>query len=178
MCIVSFDLSTVACGYAVFENEELIESGTIKARKDHDKLGHRLSDLKTGLCNVLLLPISRDIDHIVSEQPLFFGKSNKPFSLGAIHGLLKMICYENELPEPEEIHNMTWKKHIAGTKATKEQTQDFLEKIRGIKTQTTDESDAVGVGLGWIAERNIPEILKTRAKRPLGTKRNKKVRKV
>jgi Holliday junction resolvasome RuvABC endonuclease subunit len=179
MIIISFDLSTVACGYAVFENEKLMESGTIKAKKDSDKLGKRLSVLKSGIEKVLVLPPGKKIDCIVSEKPLFFGGKNKPFSLGAIHGLLKMICYENELPEVKEIDNKKWKKHIASGGASKEKTKDFLERVRGIKTKTFDESDAIGIAIGWIAEEKYKTTIgKYEAKMPLPKKRSKKMNKV
>ena len=179
MIIISFDLSTVACGYAVFENEKLIESGTIKARKDNDKLGKRLSVLKSGITKVLTLSPDREINYIVSEKPLFFGGKNKPFSLGAIHGLLKMICYEEELPEVKEIDNKKWKKHIAGGGVSKEKTKDFLERVRGIKTKTFDESDAVGIAIGWMAEEKYKTTIeKMGVKMPLPKKRSKKMNKI
>lgn len=176
MKLLSLDLSTTSTGFAIFVDGKLESSGTIAPKnKDwKERVFLIYKDLRKKI-NIESI-YNRDIK-IVVEKPLSLQNGDTTIKLAKLHGLILSLSFDMDV-SLEEIDNQTWKKHIAGAKATKEQTQDFLRRVRGIKTETTDESDAVGVGLGFMAEQNIPDILKTSSKRPLGTKRNKKVRKV
>jgi Holliday junction resolvasome RuvABC endonuclease subunit len=143
--LIALDLSTISTGYAVFINGELESSGTIIPGKKLEVM-NRIYVIYKELKNLIDYP-----DVVVVEKALSLQNGDTTIKLAKLHGVLLSICME-QMVKLEEIDNQTWKKHIAGAKASKEQTKDFLEKIRGIKTQTTDESDAIGVGMGWMAE--------------------------
>lgn len=163
MKIIAFDLSTVSTGFAIFKDNKLVQSGTFQVKEKYSidaklcLMGNRIGEL---LCKNL------DTDFIVNESPVLVlkGRNKKTgesysqntkgiFSLGGIHGYLKVSCFRYGLSY-KEMQNKKWKSHIAGGSASKEQTKDFLEKIYKIKTDTTDESDAVGIGIAFLAEFN------------------------
>ncbi len=60
----------------------------------------------------------------------------------------------------------------------KKQTQDYIEKVYKIKTKTFDESDACGIGIGFLAEQNVSKVIVEAKKKPLLKKRSKKMNKV
>lgn len=158
--LIALDLSTTSTGFAVFENEKLRESGTIAPKSKNWK--ERVKEIYEHIHD-LILTESCDIDcktcgkscerflKIVAETPLSLQNGDTTIKLAKLHGLLLSLSFDFNFPL-EEIDNQTWKKHIAGAKASKEQTQDFLKRVRGIKTETTDEADAIGVGMGWMVE--------------------------
>jgi Holliday junction resolvasome RuvABC endonuclease subunit len=153
--LIALDLSTTSTGFAIFENEELRESGTIAPKNKDWKV--RVKEIYQVIYHMILTEkYPYNSLQVVTETPLSLQNGDTTIKLAKLHGLILSICFQEGV-SLQEIDNQTWKKHIAGARATKFQTQDFLRRVRGIKTETTDESDAVGVGMGWMAEERYKE---------------------
>lgn len=169
--LIAIDLSTASTGVAIFMNEEYYKSRTIIPDKKLcviDRIYYIYRELK----KIIDYP-----DMVVVEKALSLQNGDTTIKLAKLHGVLLSICME-QMVKLKEIDNQTWKKHVAGAKADKKQTQDYIERIYKIKTETFDQSDAIGIGIGFLAEQNIPEALKFKAKKPLLKKRSKKMNKV
>ena len=173
--ILSLDLSTVSTGWAYFEYDSLIKSGTIQAKgKDLNK---RLSIINDNLWNLFL---NYNPDKVVIEKPIFVQNHQTAITTGKLHGLLLSLVFDYDI-SPEYIDNMTWKSHFFNgklNKISKEQIFLYVRNIIHTGVETEDEADAILLGKAFISEQNIPEILKTGAKKPIGKKRIKKARKV
>ncbi len=156
--IIAFDLSTTSTGFAVFENEKLRESGTIAPKnKDWKKRVEEIYKEISKLIYINLTSVKKSESMIVVEKPLSLQNGDTTIKLAKLHGLVLSLSFDLEIPL-KEIDNQTWKKHIAGAKASKEDTKKCLEIFYGYKTETTDESDAIGVGLGWMAEERYKKL--------------------
>lgn len=155
--LIALDLSTTSTGFAIFENEELRESGTIAPKNKDWK--ERVKIIYREILNMLgnEYNLSNAVT-IVAETPLSLQNGDTTIKLAKLHGLILSLSFDFGF-NLYEIDNQTWKKHIAGAKATKQQTQYFIEKTTGIKTETTDESDAIGVGMGWMAEERLKGLI-------------------
>jgi len=149
--LIALDLSTTSTGFAIFENEKLRESGTIAPKGDWKERIEKIYREINELIYENLTSVKKSEAMIVVEKPLSLQNGDTIIKLAKLHGLILSLSFDLNI-HLEEIDNQTWKKHIAGAKASKEQTQDFLKRVRGIKTETTDEADAIGVGMGWMVE--------------------------
>ncbi|HNR65169.1 MAG TPA: crossover junction endodeoxyribonuclease RuvC [Atribacterota bacterium] len=155
MKLLSLDLSTTSTGYAVFRDNQLESSGTIALRiKDWKE---RIKEIYQIVYHLILKEKHPyEVIEVVTEKPLSLQNGDTTIKLAKLHGLILSICFQEKI-ELYEIDNQTWKKHIAGAKASKEQTKKHLEIFYQYKTETFDEADAIGVGLGWMAEQRLKE---------------------
>ena len=169
--LIAIDLSTTSTGVAIFMNGEYYKSRTIIPDKKLCVI-NRIYHIYRELKKVIDYP-----DMVVVEKALSLQNGDTTIKLAKLHGVLLSICME-QMVKLEEIDNQTWKKHVAGAKADKKQTQDYIEKVYKIKTKTFDESDACGIGIGFLAEQNVSKVIVEAKKKPLLKKRSKKMNKI
>jgi Holliday junction resolvasome RuvABC endonuclease subunit len=148
--LIAIDLSTTSTGVAIFMNGEYYKSRTIIPDKKLCVI-NRIYHIYRELKKVIDYP-----DMVVVEKALSLQNGDTTIKLAKLHGVLLSICME-QMVKLEEIDNKTVKSMILKGNSTKEQIKDYLEKFYKIKTQNTDESDAVSVGLVWIKINNAKE---------------------
>jgi Holliday junction resolvasome RuvABC endonuclease subunit len=172
--ILSLDLSTVSTGWAYFEYDSLVKSGTIQAKgKDLNK---RLKSIYNDLSKLFL---NYNPDKVVIEKPIFVQNHKTAITTGKLHGLLLSLNFDGDIV-PEYLDNMQWKSHFFTgklNKVTKEQIFLYVQNIIYTGVETEDEADAILLGKAFLSEQNIPTILKTSSKKPPGTHKNKKIKK-
>ena len=196
---LSLDLSTVSTGWAYFEEDKLITSGTIIA-KEKDPIKR----IKTIFEGLYCLFLNYSPDQVVSEAPVYvqYKKRDKrkneprfPFSdfekipeyqgnpkvfikLCKLHGVLLSICFKYKV-DLQEIDNLRWKSHYFNgnlTQVTKKQSFEYVKKILYSKVDSFDSADSILLGKAFLSEQRFKStIVKNEANIPLEHKQTKKL---
>lgn len=154
--ILSLDQSTKITGYAIFENENLIQSGIIKV-KDTNEIA-RLSEMKKKIIDLINsykpnLIVIEDIQ-LQSE----FGVTTYK-ALAHLQGIILEYCFSNHI-NYKIISSAIWRAHckIRGKNRQdkKKEMQQLIKNKYNINV-SDDEADAIGIGLATI-EINKKEI--------------------
>lgn len=147
--ILSLDQSTSKTGFAIFEDNKLIEYGVIRPSKkinDNNMISVFLKIVKK---------VEEEKPDIVLIEDVYL-KQGKTFNiqthktLSNLQGMLISYFILNQI-EYQIIHPSTWKNKVVGKKkVSKEETQSFLnEKYEIIFKE--DEADAICIGLSYIS---------------------------
>jgi hypothetical protein len=145
-----------SCGWALFENEDLLESGTIKSLRDapehayDDRVEWMLLELDKVLLDINFFTDSDTIaKHVVIEKPCQWGAYKSTASqhsgslqvltllVGAMFGHFLGFCNTKVTLIPVS----QWKGQLK-----KEITQKRMETKYLKRFHTNDEADAVGIG--------------------------------
>jgi len=156
--LLSIDPSIRSLGFAVFINDELTASGTVKRKLVRgESLENRIQAIIEGLEEELRkkkIPSIR-LDAVVIEKPQLWGafKSVASMHSGSLLGLHILVgalfwwgiekFFESYLIPVSE-----WKGQLPKT-----ETRKRMEALYGKKFDTNDESDAVGLGTYFIKKR-------------------------
>lgn len=149
--LLALDQSSRCTGYAVFEGEELTESGTFTL-SDSD-FGKRLESLRK---KVLELIDQFKITKAAIEDIQLQSNANPATykALAEVLGVLEELFTELSIPY-EIVHSQSWKSAlgIGGRKRTeqKKNAQEFVQTTYN-KQVSSDESDAICIGTYVIKE--------------------------
>lgn len=148
--ILALDQASRTSGYAVFQEDKLIASGTFTYEDDDFSL--RLVKIRN---KVIALIEQYNINKILLEDIQLQGQTNNVETyrkLAEVRGVLSELAREMDIPH-EIIHSQTWKStlNIKGRdRATqKRNAQAFVTSTYGKKV-TQDESDAICIGAHYI----------------------------
>ena len=148
--ILALDQASRTSGYAVFQEDKLIASGTFTYEDDDFSL--RLVKIRN---KVIALIEQYNINKILLEDIQLQGQTNNVETyrkLAEVRGVLSELAREMDIPH-EIIHSQTWKStlNIKGRdRATqKRNAQAFVTSTYGKKV-TQDESDAICIGTHYI----------------------------
>jgi Holliday junction resolvasome RuvABC endonuclease subunit len=146
--LLSLDLSTVSSGWAVFQDGHLQEAGKIVAKQK--ELYDRIGEMRSGVLDLLIF---HNPDHIVIES-VFSGNNLKTAAiLSELQGVIKYLCWENEIPW-SNISVSTVRKHFAVR--TKKAVFDIIKQDYGdwvkLYNSCNDISDAIAVGKTYLAQ--------------------------
>lgn len=150
MKLLALDQSSRVSGYAVFDDEELIDSGTFTCT-DED-ISKRLVKIRN---KVLGLIQTHNIEFVIIEDIQMQRQINNVAThkvLAEVLGVCEELCSELHIPH-ELVHATTWKStlKIKGTKRDeqKKNAQAFVADTYGKKV-SQDESDAICIGTHYI----------------------------
>lgn len=146
MRLLALDQSSHISGYAIFEDNNLIESGTFTLKPED--LGQRLVEYRK---KVEKLICDNDIDEIAFEDIQMQGQINNVQTfkvLAEIFGVTQEYLAEHQY-NYQVIHSNTWKSKIGIKSKTraeqKKETQTYiLNKYK--KKVSSDEADAIAIG--------------------------------
>ena len=148
--ILALDQASRTSGWSVFQNEQLIASGTFTY--DDDNFSLRLVKIRN---KVIQLIQQYEINKVLLEDIQLQGQTNNVTTyktLAEVMGVLEELCCELKIPH-EIIHSQTWKSvlDIKGReRATqKRNAQAFVAATFGKKV-SQDESDAICIGTHYI----------------------------
>lgn len=148
--ILALDQASRTSGFAVFQENELIASGTFTF--DDDDFSLRLVKIRN---KVISLIEQYDINKILLEDIQLQGQTNNVETyrkLAEVRGVLSELACEMNIPH-EIIHSQTWKSSldIKGRDRTtqKRNAQAFVTAAYGKKV-SQDESDAICIGSHYI----------------------------
>ncbi len=150
MKVLALDQASRVTGYAIFENQNLITSGTIVL--GDDLLGQRLVCLREKVSELVK---EYNIDTILLEDIQYqknFGVDTFKV-LGEVLGSLEELAMELVGANYELIYSSTWKSNlgIKGQKRAdqKKNAQKYVIDIYNKKV-TQDESDAICIGSYYV----------------------------
>ena len=148
--ILALDQASRTSGWSVFQEEQLIASGTFTY--DDDDFSLRLLKIRN---KVISLIETYNINYILLEGIQLQGQTNNVETyrkLAEVLGVLEELACEKNIPH-EIIHSQTWKSvlDIKGRdRATqKRNAQAFVVAAFGKKV-SQDESDSICIGASYI----------------------------
>lgn len=148
--ILALDQASRCSGFAVFQEDQLIASGTFTF--DDDSFSLRLVKIRN---KVISLIEQYNINKILLEDIQLQGQTNNVETyrkLAEVRGVLSELACEMKIPH-EIIHSQTWKSTLdikGRDRATqKRNAQAFVAAAYGKKV-SQDESDAICIGSHYI----------------------------
>lgn len=148
--ILALDQASRCSGFAVFQEDQLIASGTFTF--DDDSFSLRLVKIRN---KVISLIEQYNINKILLEDIQLQGQTNNVETyrkLAEVRGVLSELACEMKIPH-EIIHSQTWKSTLdikGRDRATqKRNAQAFVAATYGKKV-SQDESDAICIGSHYI----------------------------
>lgn len=148
--ILALDQASRTSGFAVFQEDQLIASGTFTF--DDDDFSLRLVKIRN---KVISLIKQYNINKILLEDIQLQGQTNNVETyrkLAEVRGVLSELACEMKIPH-EIIHSQTWKSglDIKGRDRTtqKRNAQAFVAAAYS-KKASQDESDAICIGAHYI----------------------------
>lgn len=148
--ILALDQASRTSGFAVFQEDQLIASGTFTY--DDDNFALRLVKIRN---KVISLIEQYKINKILLEDIQLQGQTNNVETyrkLAEVRGVLSELACEMKIPH-EIIHSQTWKSTLdikGRDRATqKRNAQAFVTTAYGKKV-SQDESDAICIGSHYI----------------------------
>ena len=148
--ILALDQASRTTGWSVFQQNELIASGTFTYADDDFSL--RLVKIRK---KVIELIEQYNINKILLEDIQLQGQTNNVTTykaLAEVLGVLEELARERNIPH-EIIHSQTWKSTLdikGRDRATqKRNAQDYVANAFGKKV-SQDESDAICIGASYI----------------------------
>lgn len=148
--ILALDQASRTSGFAIFQEDKLIASGTFTY--DDDDFSLRLVKIRN---KVISLIEQYDINKILLEDIQLQGQTNNVTTyktLAEVLGVLEELSRERKIPH-ELVHSQTWKSTLGikgRDRATqKRNAQAFVIATYGKKV-SQDESDAICIGTHYI----------------------------
>ena len=148
--LLALDQASRTSGYAIFQEDQLIISGTFTF--DDDDFATRLVKIRN---KVISLIEQYKINKILLEDIQLQGQTNNVETyrkLAEVRGVLSELACEMKIPH-EIIHSQTWKSTLdikGRDRATqKRNAQAFVAATYGKKV-SQDESDAICIGSHYI----------------------------
>ena len=148
--ILALDQASRTSGYSVFQDEQLIASGTFTF--DDDNFSLRLVKIRN---KVIQLIQQYEINKVLLEDIQLQGQTNNVTTykaLAEVMGVLEELCCELKIPH-EIVHSQTWTSTLdikGRDRATqKHNAQAFVAATYGKKV-SQDESDSICLGTAYI----------------------------
>lgn len=150
MNLLALDQSSRVSGYAIFQEDELVQSGTFSVT-DED-VSKRLVKIRNYIINLLE---TYNIDQVAMEDIQMQKQINNVNThkiLAEVLGVCEELCQERHIPH-ELVHSQSWKStlKIKGTRREeqKKSAQAYVASTYNKKV-SQDESDAICIGTHYI----------------------------
>ncbi len=148
--ILALDQASRTSGWSVFQQDQLIASGTFTY--DDDDFSLRLVKIRKKVIDIIQ---QYDINLVLLEDIQLQGQTNNVTTykaLAEVMGVLEELCCELKIPH-EIVHSQTWKSTLGikgRDRATqKRNAQAFVAETYGKKV-SQDESDSICIGTHYI----------------------------
>lgn len=148
--ILALDQASRTSGFAVFQEDQLIASGTFTY--DDDDFSLRLVKIRNKVDSLIE---QYNINKILLEDIQLQGQTNNVTTyktLAEVLGVLEELARERNIPH-ELIHSSTWKSELnikGRDRATQKRNAQAFVVITYNKKVTQDESDAICIGTSYI----------------------------
>lgn len=148
--ILALDQASRTSGFAVFQEDQLIASGTFTF--DDDDFSLRLVKIRN---KVISLIEQYNINKILLEDIQLQGQTNNVETyrkLAEVRGVLSELACEMKIPH-EIIHSQTWKSGLdikGRDRATQKRNAQAFVAAAYSKKVSQDESDAICIGAHYI----------------------------
>jgi len=156
MRVLALDQSTSVTGYAVIEDGQYIQSGTIDMRRNHDA-GSRLKNMMLLIGQLIN---SKRVDKVVFEDVQQQTNSATYKLLSQLQGAIIYYCYTNDLGFTI-LTSSAWRKILKFEQGKrvlrrrlKEQSIEYVKEHCG-KEVSDDEADAICIGFAAIEDNRI-----------------------
>ena len=166
MSIIAFDQSTTTVGYAIFEENELIQYGSFTP-KQKKKVDDRIYDISNFLKKVIStvpnieIVLLEDIqlqNSINGSQKYFSNQGNNVITfkaLAKLQGVLINVCLDEGV-EYSVVSPSHWKSIVKikskYRRDQKKEAMEFVDSFFG-ENATEDEADAICIGYSYIKEK-------------------------
>lgn len=155
MRILAIDQASLVSGYAVFDDDVLVRSGTVELLEKKDSL--KKFKYMVDLLNRLIESVRPDeviLEDVQSQlNPMTFKV------LARLQGSLMWCCYKDEIPVTI-IGPTEWRKCLGFEQGgrirrwrLKQQAMDYVKENFG-KTVSEDEADAICIGAAILSKKN------------------------
>lgn len=152
--LIALDESTTCTGYAVFEDEKLINHGVFSF-KSKDVL-ERVSLIMEKIEN--LINTYNPNNMIIEDVQITMNAATAKSLLG-LQFMIEVYAHRNNI-QCEAIRTTKWRKILGlsnsralDRKAKKQETIDYVKNKYGIEILKDDESDAIAIGTAYLLER-------------------------
>lgn len=148
MKVLALDQSSRVTGYAIFDNNQLVTSGTFVT--DDERIGHRLLEIRNRIQSMVS---TYNIDHLVFEEIQLQQQGVTTYKvLAQVLGICEELATELNIPYVI-VPSVTWKSTLGikgkGRTEQKKNAQSFVINTYNKKV-TQDESDAICIGTHYI----------------------------
>ena len=151
--LIALDESTTCTGYAVFEDNELIEHG-IFSFKSKDVL-ERVSLIMEEIEE--LINVYKPNNMVIEDVQITMNAATAKSLLG-LQFMIEVYAHRNNIP-CETYRTTKWRKILGlsnsrslDRKAKKQETIDYVKEKYGIDVLKDDESDAIAIGTAYLLE--------------------------
>lgn len=148
MKVLALDQSSRVTGYAIFDDNQLVTSGTFVT--DDERIGHRLLEIRNRIQSMVS---TYNIDHLVFEEIQLQQQGVTTYKvLAQVLGICEELATELNIPYVI-VPSVTWKSTLGikgkGRTEQKKNAQSFVINTYNKKV-TQDESDAICIGTHYI----------------------------
>ena len=140
--VLSLDLSTKSSGFCVFDNDKIVEYGTIKSNdKDFLVRGQYMAEFVMLLCEKY-----GKFDKVVIEELKIISNQKTLVMLGIVQG---MVIREVRYSDIVFVMPTVWRKkfHLNGKREDAKRKAIALCKSKGFDTNSDDEAEAILLGM-------------------------------
>lgn len=154
--LISLDQAAKVSGFAIFEDEKLVRSGTFSI-PPHKPIEERLARFYQELTDLYYDYADCDnIEFAFEDIQLQAGNVKTYKVLAYVQAVLLLFCFYNKIPYTVSTPSH-WRKLLGGSFGRKreEQKQHAIEYVKDVcgKDVSSDEADAVCIGLARIKEK-------------------------
>ena len=148
MKVLALDQSSRVTGYAIFDDNQLVTSGTFVT--DDERIGHRLLEIRNRIQSMVS---TYNIDHLVFEEIQLQQQGVTTYKvLAQVLGICEELATELHIPYAI-VPSVTWKSTLGikgkGRTEQKKNAQAFVINTYNKKV-TQDESDAICIGTHFV----------------------------
>lgn len=150
MKVLALDQSSRVTGYAIFDNNQLVTSGTFVT--DDERIGHRLLEIRNRIQSMVS---TYNIDHLVFEEIQLQQQGVTTYKvLAQVLGICEELATELNIPYVI-VPSVTWKSTLGikgkGRTEQKKNAQSFVVNTYGLKV-SQDTADAICIGTAYIRQ--------------------------
>ncbi len=148
MRILSFDQASIIAGWALFEDEQYVDSGVIKKSKDVP-IADRVPAMALAICAKIK---ESKVDAVVIEDIQNQNSVKTVVDLARLQGGIIMYCANKHIPI-HIYHPSQWRKTLGFVQGSKTKRDDLkkqaTEYIKGLgfNIESEDESEAICINL-------------------------------
>lgn len=148
--ILALDQASRTTGWAVFQEDKLVASGTFTVADDY--FANRLVKIREKVDSLIQ---QYDINKVLLEDIQLQGQTNNVTTykaLAEVLGVLEELCSERKIPH-ELVHSQTWKSSLGikgRDRATQKRNAQAYVAETYNKKVSQDESDSICLGAAYI----------------------------